>query len=245
MMRRHLWIAIALLAMATPPTIAGERGGGQGGSAPDRDAQPHRLRTRPTQEQRDQYRTCDRSLDRVRAEAQDMARYTGGPTFFASYARFQRDQLREGIRTLQQEQEHLMQGLSDKQKGAVQEQVRAVQQIQARINTLLKQMDQELGKDVPDSDRLAEQTRAIEQEVSQWQIQNRQMGEYLGLSLSLSKRNSALMHSLPFEARSGRRSRLRGEEPTSWATRAERGDHVAGQLRSLTHVPKTLSNRLR
>jgi DNA repair exonuclease SbcCD ATPase subunit len=196
MMRRRLWIAIALLAMATRPTIAGGgRGGGQGGSAPDRDAQRHRLRTRP-QEQRDRYRTCDRSLDRVRSEARDMARYTGGPTFFASYARFQRDQLREGIRTLQQEHEHLMQALSDKQKGAVQEHVRAVQQIQARINTLLQQMDQELGKDVPDSDRLAEQTRAIEQEVSQWQIQNRQMGEYLGLSLSLSKRNSALMHVL-------------------------------------------------
>lgn len=189
-MRRHLWIAIALLAMATPPTIAVGRDG-QGGSAPHRDARRDRLRTRPTQEERDQYRTCDRSLDRVRAEAQDMARYTGGPTFFASYARFQRDQVRAAIRTLQREHEHLMQRLSDKQKGAVQEYIRAVQQIQARINTLLQQMDQELGKDAPDSDRVAEQARAIEQEVSQWQIQNRQMGEYLGLSLSPSKRNSA------------------------------------------------------
>ena len=140
-----------------------------------------RIRIHATDQQRDQYRTCDQSMDRIRTRARDMAKASSSPGFNADQARQNRDQLRNELRVMEQEHERLMQGLNGEQKEAIAEHHRNMEQIHQRINTRLQEMDQELAQATPNGQRAAEQARAIEREMKQWQKQHREMGDELGL----------------------------------------------------------------
>jgi chromosome segregation ATPase len=139
-----------------------------------------RDRIRATDRQRDQIRTCDQSMDRVRTRARDMAKAAGGKNFDAEQARQQRTQLRNEVRTMEQEHARLMQGLGAEQREAAQEQIRTMDQNRERIHTRLQEMDRELAGEGPNGKRVAEQARAIEREMKQWQKANRKMATEMG-----------------------------------------------------------------
>jgi chromosome segregation ATPase len=136
-----------------------------------------RDRIRATDQQRDQVRTCDQSMDRARSRARDMARAADGKGFNAEQARQQRNELRNEVRTMEQEHARLMRGLSGEQREALQEQIRNTEQNRERIQTRLQEMDQELAGEGPNGKRVAECARAVEREMKQWQETNRKMAE--------------------------------------------------------------------
>ena len=191
-------IVLALvLALSPVLTLAQMRGGGgrrggQGG--PSQGQQPRkggpgmgrgtmdrdRLRSHATDQQRDQYRTCTQSADRVRAQARQMAQATG-KGFNADQARQQREQLHNRIQTMQQEHERLLEGLNNEQRAAMQEHIRNMEEIHERVRTRMQEMDQELAQTNPDGKRVAERARAIEREMKQWQKHHREMGQDLSL----------------------------------------------------------------
>jgi len=146
-----------------------------------RQQQRSQLRSQATDQQRQQYRTCDQSMERIRTQARDMARMSNGTTFNADQARQQREQLRDQVRTMDQQHQRMMQGLDNRQLTAVEQRTRAMNQIQERINSRLQNMDQELAKSSPDRKIIAEQARNVEREMQRYQQQYRDMGDDLSL----------------------------------------------------------------
>lgn len=199
-MRRNMLVLLAISALISPGLNAqGRRGGAAGGPAQmqsrqaagrgqqgtlqrdmQRDMQRDRLRTQATDQQRQQFETCDQSMDRVRTQARDMAR-SKDRAFNVDAARQQRDQLRDRVANMQQEHERLMQGLGTEQQSAVQARVRAMQQIQERMNTRLQRMDQELAKAQPSGKAFRAEARLMQREMNNWENQYRGMGADLGL----------------------------------------------------------------
>ena len=110
-----------------------------------------------------------------------MARISNGTAFNADQARQQRDQLRDQVRTMDQQNQRLMQGLDNQQRAAIEQRTRTMNQLQERINHRLQNMDQELGKASPDRKRIAEEARNVECETQRYQQQYRDMGDDLSL----------------------------------------------------------------
>lgn len=143
--------------------------------------QRDRLRTQATDQQRDQYRTCDQSMDRIRTQAHDMAQAAAGSGFNAGQAQQQRDQLRQQIQTMQQEQDRLRQSLSSDQSGFAKQRTQNADRLRERVNTRLQELDQELAKPSPDAKRINETARIVEREMNAWQKEYRAMGVDLSL----------------------------------------------------------------
>ena len=120
-------------------------------------------------------------MDRLRTQARDMVRASSGSSFNAGQTRQQRDQLREQLRTMEQQHESVMQGLNTQQRAAVEQQTRTMRQTQQRISNRLQNMDQELSKGSPDGKRVAEQARNVEREMNEYQKQYREAGDELSL----------------------------------------------------------------
>ena len=138
------------------------------------------LRSQVTNQQREQYRVGNQFMDRIRTQARDMERVSAG-TFNADQVRQQRDQLRDQVRTMEQQNQHLIQGLNSEQRAAVEQRTRNMNQIQKRINSRLQNVDQELAKPSPNRERIAEQARYVERETQQYQRQYRNLGDDLSL----------------------------------------------------------------
>ena len=202
-MRRILLIAamllipnVVLIAQHSGPSTSGQ--GQQQGQAQPRRAttgsqssqsmmaqtrqqQRNQLRSQATDGQREQYRTGNQSMERIRTQARDMARISNGTTFNADQARQQRDQLRDQVRTMDQQNQRLMEGLDNQQRTAVEQRTRTMNQLQERINSRLQNMDQELAKTSPDRKRIAEEAQNVERETQRYQQQYRDMGDDLNL----------------------------------------------------------------
>lgn len=203
MRNRTLRLAVILIftpaiAFAQGPGGGSARAGGQGqGSRPgagtgattsrgtmdrDRIQQRDRLHTMATDQQRTEYRTCDELADRIRTRARDMSKSADGKGLSVGAMRQQRDQLREQVRTMDQEHQRMMQGLNDDQRDFIQNRSRTMEQIQSRINMRLQEMNQELAKENPDGKRISRMARDIERDMNRWRNEHSRIGEALGLS---------------------------------------------------------------
>lgn len=155
-----------------------QAGAGQTGSGQkDR----NRLRVHATDQQRDQYRTCDQSMDRIRQQARDMSHAAAGKQFQTEKLRKDREQMREQMQAMEQEHHRFMEGLTPEQKTAVEARHRNMEQIHQRLNHRLQEIDQELAKSNPDAKHVREQARAVEREMELMRKQHREMGSELGL----------------------------------------------------------------
>lgn len=143
--------------------------------------QRNQLRSQATNGQREQYRTANRSMERIHTQARDMARKSTGTTFNADQARQQRDQLRDQVRTMDQQNRGLMQGLDNQQRAAIEQRTQTMNQLQELINSHLRSMDRELAKTSPDRKRIAELARNLERDTQRYQQQYRDMGDDLSL----------------------------------------------------------------
>jgi chromosome segregation ATPase len=134
-----------------------------------------------TSQQRQQYETCSKTMDRVRETTRDMVRTADGKAFSADQARQQRDRLQEHLQTMEQQHQQVMQGLGVEQRSTIQQRAKTMDQIRDRIHTRIQEMNQELAKTSPDPPRVAEHARVLEREMNEWQKQYREFGEDLGL----------------------------------------------------------------
>jgi DNA repair exonuclease SbcCD ATPase subunit len=110
-----------------------------------------------------------------------MARKSTGTTFNVDQARQQRDQLRDQVRTMDQQNRGLMQGLDNQQRAAVEQRTRSMDQLQEQIKSQLRSMDRELAKTSPDRKRIAELAQNVERDSQRYQQQYREMGDDLSL----------------------------------------------------------------
>lgn len=171
--------AVMILVLAAAPVFSQGQGKGSQGSGSPRSGQlqgqhgrdtatgqvtqtQERDRVQATIQQRDQVRSCDQSADQVRSRAGQIAKKAQGKGFDADAVRQERNRLQEQVATMQQEQERLMAGLSDKQHSALQQRTQNMSRLQERLRTQLQALDAELGKAAPDGKQVARQAREME-----------------------------------------------------------------------------------
>ncbi len=75
-----------------------------------------------------------------------------------------------------------MQGLSSEQNLAMEARHRNMEQIHQRIQSRLQEMGQEFAQASPSGKRVAEQARAVEREMQQFQKQHRSMKSEMGVN---------------------------------------------------------------
>jgi chromosome segregation ATPase len=209
MSKRALIFAAALLLAAAPVVVAQGRGGkggggqhqgqpsGQQGQQPDmgqRGGQQgqgqqqgtgaqQRQQIHATNQQRGQYENCTQSSDRVRTQAHKMADAAKGGGANNAEFREQHQQLRNEIRTMQQENERFMNGLSDEQRAGMQDRTRSMDQARDRLNNRMQQLDEEIAKPEPDRKRIGAHVTEVEKAMKEWQKQYRNMGSDMGIQL--------------------------------------------------------------
>ena len=124
-------------------------------------------RIHATTQQRNQIQTCDKTADGLRKQARTMSQ-AGGKKFNAGEANKQQSQIREGLRTMEQEHERLVKGLDPSQQQAWQERIRNMNQSRQQINSQMQQMDAELASPNPDAKRVAERAQEMERIMNNW-----------------------------------------------------------------------------
>jgi hypothetical protein len=188
-MKLKLVALIACLIMALPIALAQGRGGqggkgqnagygqgqqGAGGTEMGRGSiDRQRDRVHISQQQQDQIRSCDRSVDAVRSQARQMGKYDKNGGFNADKARQDGKQLQGRVKAMQQDHERLMQGLNQGQQQALESHVRNMTQLQDRLNVHMQNLNAELGKTDPDVKPVTAQAREVERISKEWREQYR------------------------------------------------------------------------
>ncbi len=145
----------------------------------DRDRDRDRQRIHATDQQRDQFRACTQSQDRVRTQARDMAglaKRQGN----SDEVRRQRDQLRTQVRVMQEEHQRLMQGLNSEQQEAARLQVREMQRVEERLQTRMMELDRAVDANPFNYRGVSDQAREVERAMKEWQKQHRKLGSEIG-----------------------------------------------------------------
>lgn len=202
---RTFVIAAAFVLAAAPAFAQGRPGGGQGqgqGQRPkqgqgqaqqkgpggseqgrgtmDRDRDRTRQRIHATDQQRDQFRACTQSQNRVRTQARDMANLAKRRGFTSDEARQQRDQLRQLVRVMQEEHHRLMQGLNSEQQEAARMQIREMERVQERLQTRMAELDRTVDANPFSFGEVSNQAREVERAMQEWQKQHRKLGNEIG-----------------------------------------------------------------
>jgi hypothetical protein len=140
-----------------------------------------RQRIHATDQQRDQFRACTQSQDRVRTQARDISRVGQRAGSSSNDARRQRDQLREQVRIMQQEHQRLMQGLGPEQQEAARQQIREMQRVEERLQTRMQELDAAVDAPSFDFTSVSARARQVERAMEQWQKQHRKLGSQIGM----------------------------------------------------------------
>jgi hypothetical protein len=148
--------------------VQGQSPGQRGAQAGSTDREQKRVHA--TKQQRDQIRSCDKLADGIRKQARKMAQ-SSGSKFNIGETNRQRNQIADQFKAMEQEHEQLMNGLDATQQQVWQEHIRNTNQLRQQVNTHLQQMDAEMNSANPDSKRIAEHARVIEQTMNDWRKQ--------------------------------------------------------------------------
>ncbi|MFP5248528.1 MAG: hypothetical protein ACLGP3_01730, partial [Acidobacteriota bacterium] len=124
------------------------------------------LHQQATTQQQEQYRAWNTSMEQARAQARTMAQTARGRVVSVDELKAQHQQLREQIRTLEQNREQLHQGLTQEQQNAIQKRTQAMRRSQERIQNQVQEMERELSGPVVDSAHMAEQLRTTDREMA-------------------------------------------------------------------------------
>lgn len=192
--RRRVLFVGATLLLASPAFATQGRPGGAGQGRQQRPTTGQRQgqttsgrgtmdrqRIRATDQQRDQLRDCTQTADRIREQARDMDRLTRSKTFEAAKARQQRDQIREQLRTMEQQHQQLMNGMSQEQQAALRNRVERMSQIRERVNNQLGRLNEELAKPDPNGKQVRKTAQQLEKEMNRWKSQYRSMESEMGV----------------------------------------------------------------
>lgn len=188
---RIVLVAAAMLFASPAIATQGRPGGaGQGRQRPTAGQKQGKMRTgstmdrqriRANNQQRDQLRTCTQTADRIRQQARDMDRLARSKTFDAAKARQQRDEIRNHVRTMEQEHQQLMNGMTQEQQTALRIRTERMNRIRERVNNQLGRLDEELAKPDPNRKQVAKTAQQISKEMNQWKSQYRAMEHEMGV----------------------------------------------------------------
>ncbi len=136
-----------------------------------RDQQQQRIHA--TTQQRQQIRDCTQSTSRLRKQVRDMSRLKAGGAVNAAQAKQWREQLRNEIRNMNQEQERMVSGLSPEQRAATQNQVQQMEQSRERLQKMSDSLGLALEEDAVSGDKVREQARDLQTELDRLRDQQR------------------------------------------------------------------------
>lgn len=202
MKRYVLSIGAILLMLATVALAqgrAGMQGGGQGragamagqggGVGPPATAggstnsSPQRQRMRATDQQRQQLRECDQTMQQVHGQLREMARTSAGYGLSSQQAEHWREQLRNQMHVMTQQQETLRANLSPEQTTAVADRLRKLQQDTERLQMMSDALGLELDAEQPDANQIREQSQQMEKVANQVRTQQQKLSSDLGVDL--------------------------------------------------------------
>lgn len=178
----RLSVAAALLLSLPAEGLAKGRGGGSGGKGerqPATSSGQEQTRgqkgrnTGLTDQQLGRVRNSIRSAERIRAQAREMERAMRGTGMGLERARTQREQLRNELRTMEQEHTRLMEGLSGGQREELKGRISTMNQNSETANARFQEIDRELSKEEPNRNQVARQSREFERAMAEWQEQYR------------------------------------------------------------------------
>jgi hypothetical protein len=153
----------------------GNRGMGQGMG------DQQRLRIHATDQQRQQSKTCTQSMDRVRTRLRTMARIKQNQPISSEQASQWREQLRNDIQTMNQEQSNLMNGLTPEQQDATKNRTQQMQMTREQLEKMSEALDMELALEAPDPVKVRQQAREMESAVNRIRNQQQQFNNDLGI----------------------------------------------------------------
>jgi hypothetical protein len=154
----------------------------QRGPMGDQATQREQLRRSVTDQQRNQYRVCSETAQRVRTRSREMVRLARGTKFNAEAWRQLHVQLQSEIQVMEEEHERLMQELGDEQRAATQQRTREMEEDLESLDVWMQAMDDELAESEPDAKQLAGQARKVEKAAKEWEKDNKDLGADLGLN---------------------------------------------------------------
>ncbi len=155
----------------------GARGSGQ--QMQMRDQQ--RLRLHTTDQQMQQSRTCTQSMERVRKQLRTMSRISKTQPIRAGQASQWREQLRNNVQTMNQEQTGLMNGLNPEQQEAVRNRNQELQTTREQFQQMSEALEMELALEAPDPAKVREQAREMESAMNKIRTQQQQFNNDLGI----------------------------------------------------------------
>jgi len=142
---------------------------------------PENKQIQATDQQREHYRACTQTADRILQTAHEMAR-TQGSRFRTEDARRQRDQIRTELQKMEQEHDQLMLLLSEQQKALARTQGSVMEQSREHVRTHMKELDQQFEGNTVHHVRVTESARELERAMKEWQKHHRQMASKIGLA---------------------------------------------------------------
>lgn len=200
MMHKWLFSVAVSLALAIPFAVAqgrqgagmqGQRRGGtmgQQGQAGPKDMGPQfgqqqrqRMQAHATQQQRDQYRQCTQSMERVRSQVREMRKAANGKAMDKQQVQQLQNRLRSEMQTMRQERERLSSSLNQDQTATVQNQLAEVERNQQRLEEFSESLGLELDQADMDRDRVRDQLRDMDKTSKGLQDQQRLLGENLAV----------------------------------------------------------------
>jgi hypothetical protein len=167
---------------ATPSGQRGPSGTGQPvGKTGSGQQQTKQERIRATEQQRNHIQACEQSGNRVSERARAVAEAAKGGGVDSAEFRRLHEQLQQEIRTMQQDRDRLMNGLSQEQQTELQARIRKTDQARDRVNERLRSLDMEMAKADLDQKRIRSFAQDLEKATKEYQKRLRETAEEMGV----------------------------------------------------------------
>jgi hypothetical protein len=151
-----------------------------GGGQQDTHAE-QRERIRATEQQRVQVENCTKSENQVRQRAREMAEAAKrGGVNNQDFIRLH-EQLRQEMRTMQQERDRFMTSLSEEQGSVLQDRIRKMDQSRDRLNDQVRLLEAEMAKPNPDPKRISNYSHDLDKAMNEWQKRFRETTRDMGV----------------------------------------------------------------
>jgi ketosteroid isomerase-like protein len=162
-------------------TGMGNRGAGQQSQQQTQMQDRQRLRIHASDQQQQQSRTCTQSMDRVRTQLRTMSRISKNQAISSGQASQWREQLRNDIQTMNQEQTRLTNGLTPEQQDAVKNRTQQMQTTREQLQQMSEALEMELAMEAPDPVKVRQQAREMDTAMNKIRTQQQQFNNDLGI----------------------------------------------------------------
>lgn len=120
-------------------------------------------------------------MERVRKQLRTMSRISTNQPLTSEQAAEWRQQLRNNVQTMNQEQTNLMNGLSPEQQEAVRNRTQQMQATREQFQQMSEALDMELALEAPDPAKVHKQAREMESAANRIRTQQQQFNNDLGI----------------------------------------------------------------